>query len=61
MASLADVVKGVQETNDLLRDNVRANERVQALMANSASLDAAAQHQQPRCSGSRTLKLKKLN
>ena len=42
MASLADVVKGVQETNDLLRDNVRANERVQALMANSASIDAAA-------------------
>ncbi len=42
MASLADIVKGIQETNDLLTDNVKANERVQTLMADQArDADAA--------------------
>ena len=42
MASLAEVVKGVQETNELLTDNVKAQERVQALLQNNADIAAAA-------------------
>ena len=33
MASLADIVKGIQETNELLTSNVKAQEKVQSLMA----------------------------
>jgi hypothetical protein len=42
MASLAEIVKGVQETNQLLTDNVKAQERVQALLQNNADIAAAA-------------------
>ena len=33
MASLADIVKGIQETNELLTSNVKAQQKVQSLMA----------------------------
>lgn len=33
MASLADIVKGIQETNELLTSNVKAQEKIQSLMA----------------------------
>ena len=41
MASLADIVKGIQETNELLTSNVKAQEKVQSLMA-ERDRDAAA-------------------
>lgn len=42
MASLADVLKGVQETNQLLTEDLKAQERVQTLLQNNADIAAAA-------------------
>ena len=41
MATLADIVKGVQETNDLLSTNVKTQDRVRALMEANMARQAA--------------------